>query len=128
MWQATGIPSRRMKGYIMALIKCPECMNQVSSTAISCPQCGAPIAGSVGAGTPMQTTNEIKEAKTTGIICLVIGGAVGIWTFIRATSFSGQFHSWTPPFTQYETITLIGGGFALILIIIGLLNLSMKDN
>ena len=28
----------------MALIKCPECNNDVSTEAISCPHCGYPIA------------------------------------------------------------------------------------
>lgn len=28
----------------MALINCPDCNNQVSSSAPSCPKCGAPIA------------------------------------------------------------------------------------
>ena len=28
----------------MALIKCPECSREVSSQAVSCPQCGCPIA------------------------------------------------------------------------------------
>lgn len=28
----------------MALIKCPECGNEVSSSAASCPKCGYPIA------------------------------------------------------------------------------------
>ena len=28
----------------MALIKCPECGNEVSSIAASCPKCGYPIA------------------------------------------------------------------------------------
>ena len=27
----------------MALIKCPECMNDVSTAAAACPQCGFPI-------------------------------------------------------------------------------------
>ena len=27
----------------MALIKCPECTNEVSTSAAACPKCGAPI-------------------------------------------------------------------------------------
>lgn len=39
----------------MALIKCPECGNEVSSIAASCPKCGYPIAAN--------TPNGIEEAK-----------------------------------------------------------------
>lgn len=28
----------------MALVKCPECANQVSEAAVACPKCGAPLA------------------------------------------------------------------------------------
>jgi primosomal protein N' len=48
----------------MALINCPECKNQVSSTATSCPKCGAPIAGLMGAGTQLATNQlTIKRLK-----------------------------------------------------------------
>ncbi len=29
----------------MALIKCPECQNEISDKADKCPQCGYPIGG-----------------------------------------------------------------------------------
>ncbi|HEU5071178.1 MAG TPA: PH domain-containing protein [Verrucomicrobiae bacterium] len=35
----------------MALIKCPECTNPVSSLAPMCPACGYPVAAQTGAGT-----------------------------------------------------------------------------
>lgn len=34
----------------MALIKCPDCGNSVSSSAPACPKCGCPIAGKVPNG------------------------------------------------------------------------------
>lgn len=39
------------KAYIMALIKCKECGNQVSDSAKNCPQCGVKIAGATGCST-----------------------------------------------------------------------------
>jgi hypothetical protein len=70
----------------------------------------------------------MEQAKTMGIIFLVIGGAIGIWAFTRITSFAGQLHSWTPPFTEYEMMTLGGGAIALVLIILGLINLTKKHD
>jgi len=50
----------------MALVKCPECGNQVSTAAIACPKCGAPIA-SQDMGTPLaaiqQTSKQPKIEK-----------------------------------------------------------------
>ncbi len=72
----------------------------------------------------------MEQAKTIGIIALVIGGAIGIWVFTRITNFAGQMHSWQPPFTdtEYEMITLGGAAIALVLIIVGLINLTKKHD
>lgn len=69
----------------------------------------------------------MENVKTIGIIMTVIGGAIGLWVFTRFTSMAGKFHTWQPPFTEYEITTLIGGGIALILIIIGLINLTKSS-
>lgn len=52
----------------MALIKCPECGKQVSSTAASCPHCGAPIAerpgdvaGEINVTTTQETSKSLKR-------------------------------------------------------------------
>ena len=66
------------------------------------------------------------NSKELGIVLTVIGGAIGIWVFTRLTSFAGKMHSWSPPFTGYETTTLIGGAIALVLIIVGLNNWTKK--
>lgn len=69
----------------MALIKCPECKKQVSSTAASCPQCGAPIAGSVGAGTPLVTTQLTSKRLKTQIALSALMFCIGaIWAFVGA--------------------------------------------
>jgi len=48
----------------MALIKCPECSKEVSSTAVACPNCGAPIAGgqeAQAAGAALTTTQQTSK-------------------------------------------------------------------
>jgi hypothetical protein len=70
----------------MALIKCPECGKEVSSSAATCPQCGHPI-------TPTFATEFSKALarppvkKSFGFvgclgIVLIIGGLSGIGTSI----------------------------------------------
>ena len=57
----------------MALIKCPECKNEISSTAFSCPHCGAP--------------NKIEQEKAASkksfqlilTICYVLMFCIFIW-------------------------------------------------
>jgi hypothetical protein len=43
----------------MALINCPDCDKQVSSNAPTCPNCGAPIAGT----TPSHTDHEVAVTQ-----------------------------------------------------------------
>ena len=59
--------------------------------------------------------------KIIGIILCVLGVAVGIWVITRVTGLAGQLHSWSPPFTEYEIATLVGGGIAAIFVIVGLI-------
>ena len=68
----------------------------------------------------------MQQSKTLSIILTIIGGAIGLWVFTRFTSFAGQMHTWSPPFSAYEVTTLIGAAIALILIIIGVINLTKK--
>ena len=44
----------------MALVKCPECGNQVSTAAPACPKCGAPIALQ-GIGAPLATIQQTSK-------------------------------------------------------------------
>jgi hypothetical protein len=60
----------------MALVICPECEKRVSDKAISCPECGFPVAKEVGSklghetsldkGKEASTGTEIKLCKTCG--------------------------------------------------------------
>ena len=55
----------------------------------------------------------------------VIGGVLGVWVITRFTSFAGQLHSWSPPFSEYEVVTLVGLGAAAIFVIVGLILLML---
>jgi len=70
----------------MALISCPDCNKQVSESAPTCPQCGAPIAGASeakGAGTVLTTTQDTSKRLKVHIIFSSIFFWVGlIWSFI----------------------------------------------
>lgn len=62
--------------------------------------------------------NESKQRS--GIVLVVIGVAVGLWAYTRVTSIYGQMHSWSPPFSEYETWTLVIGGLGAIFLVGGL--------
>ncbi len=74
----------------MALINCPECDNQVSNTAESCPHCGAPIAGAKegqAAGTQIKTVQETgKKLKLQILISSLIFWVGVIWLFAAINS------------------------------------------
>jgi hypothetical protein len=66
-----------------------------------------------------------KAMLTIGIIACVIGGVLGVWVITRFTSFAGQLHSWSPPFSEYEVVTLVGLGAVAIFVIVGLILLML---
>lgn len=49
----------------MALIKCPECNNEVSDKAAACPKCGAPVAASGPAIAPAEGSVKMDD----GTLC-----------------------------------------------------------
>jgi len=66
------------------------------------------------------------DKKTLGIILTVLGAAGAIWAYTRVTSLYGQMHSWSPPFTTYETLTIVEGVISVALIIAGIVFLATK--
>ena len=65
----------------MALIKCPECKADVSSTAASCPQCGSPVsaAGGNAAGvavTTLQETSKKLKLQMLMFLAAFVGGLI----------------------------------------------------
>lgn len=61
----------------MALTNCPECSNQVSDQATSCPKCGCPIKSGVSISVPVQKT---KNRSAAILLALLLGG-LGIHKF-----------------------------------------------
>ena len=64
----------------MALIKCPECMKEVSDKAPTCPNCGSPIAAAkensevgVNLTTIQGTSKRLKSQILISVICIIIG-------------------------------------------------------
>ena len=86
----------------MALINCPECNNQVSSIAESCPHCGAPIAGAKegqSAGAPIKTIQETsKKLKLQILISSLVFWVGVIWIFaeINGAKYSADDPSSIP--------------------------------
>ena len=50
--------------------------------------------------------------KTVGVVCTVLGGALGLWVIARLGSAAGMQQTWAPPFARYEWVTRGGGGVA----------------
>ncbi|MEI7945519.1 MAG: zinc ribbon domain-containing protein [bacterium] len=69
----------------MALVKCADCGNEVSTSAASCPKCGAP--GPTVAATQLQIQQQYQRLKphrlgAAAAMCLGMLGVVGIMTDI----------------------------------------------
>lgn len=63
----------------MALIPCPECRNQVSTTATACPKCGFALTPAIVA----KAEEQQKSGKRTG---LIIAAVVGLFVWIAISS------------------------------------------
>ena len=68
--------------------------------------------------------NEMKSAKTIGVVCTVLGGALGLWVITRLSNVAGQMQTWAPPFARYEVVTLTVASAAVLLLIVGLIRLT----
>lgn len=77
----------------MALIKCPECGNDISSSALSCPKCGYPIASKVKNNTNDELTTqdqtiskeeEIQKPFPNLPIAMNVGKQITNWGFDAA--------------------------------------------
>jgi uncharacterized membrane protein YvbJ len=56
----------------MALIECPECGKEVSDKAPGCPQCGAPIAGSIADPATAHGRGEGLFLKSMNCGCMLV--------------------------------------------------------
>jgi hypothetical protein len=65
----------------MPLIKCPDCLNEVSDRAPSCPKCGAPISSeNITTQSNLVTTQE--TSKTLKLQSLIAGVAIAMGTLL----------------------------------------------
>jgi len=77
----------------MALTRCPECGNEVSTAATACPKCGAPIA-SPAIGTPLSTIQQTSKRLKAHIMFSCFALAIGlIWLL---TGFVGEAENPSP--------------------------------
>ena len=77
----------KREGFSMALIQCPDCDKQVSTSAQSCPGCGAPIASareSQAAGAQLTTTQltskKLKMHTAISVLAVIIGA---VWMMVQ---------------------------------------------
>lgn len=84
----------------MALIKCPDCDKQVSTSAAACPNCGAPVKAAretKAAGAPL-TTTQLTSKKFKGqqvvAVLMIIVGAVWLSVYLGANANQGNGAGW----------------------------------
>ncbi len=59
----------------MALIKCPECKNQVSDKAVTCPHCGFPIAQTLAQDNESENNEmENPDYRNRSRRCILVKG------------------------------------------------------
>jgi len=69
-------------------MNCPECSSQVSSIAVSCPHCGAPISsGGQAIGAPLTTVQETSKLFKKHI---VISSIIFWFGFLMLAIYKGK--------------------------------------
>jgi hypothetical protein len=87
----------------MPLIKCPDCQNDVSTSAAACPKCGAPVSSRV-LGTPVATVEQTSK-RLKGQIAI---SAVIFWVGVTWMIGSCQAHKETGPDAIAIILVFIG--------------------
>lgn len=93
----------------MALINCPDCNNQVSTSAVACPQCGAPIAEArqaQAAGSQLTTTQE--TSKKLKLHTLISVGLIVVGLMVLALSASNARINGGEP-SQFPALMIVVG-------------------
>ena len=91
----------------MALIVCPECKREVSSTARQCVHCGYPLASQVRPVEIEQTAKRFKRDQLIGLGIFILGAA----SIIIGYRLRLQL---TPVFYTGITLMVVGIGCALM--------------
>ena len=113
----------------MALIKCPECGKEISSSAASCPNCGYPIRGPLPKAASYsdeeidKLKSELKRCQQGALTCGIIGSIS--FVLMLAMLFVGFF--------EYvlicQVLTAIFAFFAVFMLLILLpINSTMLNN
>ena len=103
----------------MALIKCPECGAQVSSSAESCPKCAYPIAGrdvsTLAHSRKIQTVEQTSRRYKLQLVLssLLIIGSMLLYIPMLITDFGGV--------TPKEDSGTSGSSYCLLVLCVGLL-------
>ena len=92
----------------MAIIKCGECGNEVSSRATACPKCGNPIASAITGTAVVTTEATAKKYKTQQLVAVALICLGFIIPFGASGSGSTSAFMWGP--------LMIVGGLILLFV------------
>lgn len=106
----------------MALIKCPECDNEVSSFATSCPKCGYPIANKVVGNSSSKDVSKIAQ------VIVWFSGFIGIVGIIGIIGGIFKYAEWFFPSVCLIIVAIFIYGFSYIVQAAYLYILSQSDN
>jgi hypothetical protein len=121
-WCRRGIPLQQHE--LSLTIQCAGCNMRFIPAQ---PPAPAESAGQKPPTAPARADALDSNAQLIGDIILIVTGlGLGLWAFARVISLVGQFHSWSPPFTDYEIKTFVIGGGAVICLTYGLTCLLWK--
>ena len=73
----------------MALISCPECYKNVSTLAVSCPNCGAPISKAKETKATIQATR--KELKLHTLLSILVICISFVWIVVAVQADKNPF-------------------------------------
>ena len=87
----------------MALIKCPDCGNEISSNAVSCPHCGKIFSD---IDVPIEYSTIYSEDNAKRVAAVIIGIILQICGIIVFCSFNSEYIDPTVKFgSDYNTYT-----------------------
>lgn len=67
---------------------------------------------------------SVHSVRTFGVVLTVLGGGGTIWATTRVTRLYGEMHTWLPPFSIYEAVTITVGLLSISFLLVGILLLK----